>query len=338
MTSLKSPSTSRIPKPQEKGRKVEKLVDALSKASGLVEIASANTPIGIGTASSEKKNSFFHDDEDHVQIDTRNNNVVGQELKKQLINSIVFMDQAFAETFSWNQSTNFTVGKQDASLLTPNHIMKLGALTILSLHNTENWPSLDRIQQLAEMNVNWNDYVQNSKKTAETVQQEDSDEDDGFEKFYSDDDEEEKPATTTPSNNNIIIEKDMLNSTAQSSTTPMTPSFSFKASICKRAIFFVTNLTKELESQVKTAIQRYNLMEIFYYCAFSEGYCEYYQSTAQDCGKTPNYIPVVHPFKNYLTYSDLVEQTRLLIIEWQYLTFKKEKKITPKEEELNRFV
>ncbi|KAF0984125.1 hypothetical protein FDP41_008040 [Naegleria fowleri] len=281
-----------------------------------------------------------------------------ERLASHLMNALVFMDDVYAECFSWNQSSR-------KHLLTPNHILKLGAVSIMNISKENQWIGEERFQQLLEMNYHYHLYISKnsghhdpvtSSHQAEMklstkklqIDQNKDEEEEEFEKIFSDDEEEEEEqslqipstkktsqilnASTTPPSQAVpyIVASDQL---------PMRDPSILVNSNLRKAVFFVSDLSKSLEKIVKKAIDIYKFTQVYFYCAFSEGFCEYYQSTVlESIHQEQNYSPRVTVVKDYLTYSDLIEKTRLFIFEKQFSLQKKDSKVRLREDEINKTI
>ncbi|KAG2393263.1 hypothetical protein C9374_006794 [Naegleria lovaniensis] len=282
-----------------------------------------------------------------------------ERLTNQLMNSLVFMDDVYAECFSWNQSS------RSQHQLTSNQILKLGAISILNINKENQWISEERFQQLLEMNYHYNLYISKNSghhhvevvdksltkvtsgtKSSSTQKESIVHEEEEFEKIFSDDeDEEEEQPVQIPTSKTT---SQILNA---SNTTPSSPYVVISDQLpqhntgvignvnLRKAVFFVSDLSKALEKVVKKAIDIYKFTQVYFYCAFSEGFCEYYQSTVlESMHQEQQCFPRVRFVKDYLTYSDLIEKTRLFIFDKQFSLQKKDSKLRLKEDEINNII
>ncbi|KAL9653923.1 hypothetical protein ABK040_014137 [Willaertia magna] len=90
-----------------------------------------------------------------------------------------------------------------------------------------------------------------------------------------------------------------------------------------KAVFFVTELSSSFEKKLKEAIYHFQLNNLYFYCSFSDGFSEYYQSTLQYIifsQKNLNNLFIPMKFKsllneNTLTYSDLIQKAQNLVLQ-----------------------
>ncbi|KAL9653963.1 hypothetical protein ABK040_014175 [Willaertia magna] len=265
------------------------------------------------------ENTFTNNNINTNEIDQQQQTIDYQLLHQHLYNSIVFMDHSFAECFSWNDEFKAT------------SLMNLGACLILDLENSNQWPSFERFKQLKEINKIWKDHSQNIKVTKKKEEEED----DEFEMFYSDEEEEEEKPINK--NTNSSSKKELIDTSINFPKKNQT--FDNENNTFNKAVFFVTELSSSFEKKLKEAIYHFQLNNLYFYCSFSDGFSEYYQSTLQYIISQKNLNNLFIPMKfksllneNTLTYSDLIQKAQMFILESKMM---RNQKVKEEEEELN---